>query len=38
LNEENPYEVDEEDKVEGPLEDISEAEIRGGLIKMRNCI
>ena len=35
MNEENPYEVDEEDKVEGSSEDISEAEIRSGLIKMK---
>ena len=31
LNEEKPYEIDEEDTVEGPLEDVSEAEIRRGL-------
>ena len=35
MNEENPYEVDEEAKVEGPLEDVSEAEIRRGLKKMK---
>ena len=35
LNEENPYEVDEEAKVEGPLEDVSEAEVRRGLKKMK---
>ena len=35
LNEENPYEVDEEVKVEAPSENVSEAEIRRGLKKMK---
>jgi len=35
LNEENPYEVDEEAKVEEPLDDVSEAEIKRGLKKMK---
>ena len=35
MNEENPYEIDEEATVEGPLEDVSEAETRRGLKKMK---
>ena len=35
LNEENPYQVDEEEKVEGPVEDISEEEIKRALKKMK---
>ena len=36
LNEGNPYEVDEEEKVEGPVEEISETEIKRALKKMKN--
>jgi len=35
LNEKNPYEVDEEAKVEEPLDNVSEAEIKRGLKKMK---
>ena len=35
LNEGNPYEIDEEDKVEGPVEEVSEVEVKEALKKMK---